>query len=189
MNSKIKSGFTFLELLVSIGVIGFVLPALFAVIFIIFQQESKLLRLTEVKRQGDTLLTSMENTIRNNTTNIYSDPGLADINEICGISTTGLSGPYFQMYFKDKNSQMFGYTLSTGSIASVSANPNINLTSSKVLIDSFNISCSRQSRYSTPSITINFHICYITTAASCISTRPEDKADLTYQTQIGLTNY
>ncbi|MDO8609999.1 MAG: type II secretion system protein [bacterium] len=177
---KNKKGFTLLEMLITISIIAFTLPALFAIIFVILQQQVKILRLSEVKRQGDNLITSMENTIRTNSTNIYSDS--SGLLEICNsVSSSGPPTPT-SLYFRNKQSAIFGYNFS-------SAQPTyfpgtVNLVTSKIIISSPSLSCSRTSLFAPPILKVSFVISYNTT-----STRPEDLASLTYQTQFALKNY
>lgn len=191
----IKKGFTFIEIVVVIGVIGLALPALFAIVFAILQQQTKIMRLSEVKRQGDNVLVMIQNTIRNYATEIYSDTGLT-IKECDSTINPHTSNTGSNFYLKDKyNNSIRFYLQTVGSdifIASDSARPfsapatTQQLTTNKVTITTPTnfISCQRSATYSPPIITINFKVQYKTT-----STRVEDTASLNYQTSIKLRSY
>ncbi|PIY70331.1 hypothetical protein COY89_01780, partial [Candidatus Roizmanbacteria bacterium CG_4_10_14_0_8_um_filter_36_36] len=65
--------FTLIETVVVIGVIGLVLPVLFTILFVILQQQSKLNRLQQVKKNGDFVLSILEKTIKNRANSIYEN--------------------------------------------------------------------------------------------------------------------
>lgn len=182
----IRRGFTFIEMLVVISVIGLALPVLFSLILTILQQQTKIYRLVEVKRQGDYILNIMENNIRNNASSIYSGvPNPNDTNLICDTSGSSGSGSYF----KDKLGNWFHY-LNLDKVSSQSSTTSqlFDLTNSKVRVSNFSISCNRKSSFSPPIVTVTFNICY-NTGVDCSSSRPEETASMTYQTKIKLRNY
>lgn len=186
-----RKSFTLIETIVVVVVIGLTLPVLFAIIFTLMRQQIKIYRLTQIKREGDYLIGIMENTIRDKAVTIYKSAVIDDTNIVCkNVETYPLSGT---VYFLDKDNEWFGYEYDgLSKIASKSAdldNPSIDLTSSKILVDSFSISCSRSSIYSPASILLSFDICYDTGLPNCATTRPEETASLHYQTRIKLRNY
>ena len=185
-----KCSFTLIEAVVVIGVISIALPALFAIIFVILQQQIKINRLQQVKKEGDFILSTMMTTIKNSAKFIYKEEAFT--NEECGNSEALYPVSYSDagfgtnFYFKDKNGQSFNYYLDNGKISSDSSsfiNP-IDLTTGKVIVYSFQISCQRTAAFSTPTVTIVLIVKYNTA-----STRPEETASLTYNTRIKLKNY
>ena len=186
--SKIKNieSFTFLEMLVVIGVIGFTLPVLFAIIFAILQQQTKSYRLSQVKREGDYALNIIENIIRNNARSIHNNQPPNDENKVCITNGSNSDAP---LYFQDKNTlgTWSRFYLNGDKIASQSSNPpgvNTDLTSSKVKVTTFSISCQGKGLHSSPIVNISFTIQYNTA-----STRPEETALLNYQTKVKLRSY
>ena len=184
-----KKSFTLIEMIVVIAVIGLVLPALFSIVFVILQQQTKIYRLSEVKKQGDAALSIIEDVMKNNGYGIYSEQALT--NEKCAVASSvyPAAAPYdgANFYLKDKLGNWFRFDLSNSAISSSSAHliQPASLTNSKVVISSDHfISCSRTSLYSTPLIFIKFSVSYNTT-----STRNEEIASITYQTRIKLKNY
>ncbi len=182
-----KKGFTLIETIVVIAVIGMTLPVLFAIILTLTRQQVKIYRLSQIKREGDYLLNVLGNSIRDNATSIHS--GIPDeSNIVCeDIGTSDSSAS--RLYFLDKNKRWFGYLSNSTWVASESASQTYYLTSDKTLISYFTIYCSRGAKYAAPSILFSFDICYDTGAGSCTSTRPEEVTSLHYQSRIKLRNY
>lgn len=177
--NKRLSGFTLIETIVVITIISLTLPAIFAIVSGIARQQLKVYRISIVKNEGDYILNLLTNTIRNSAVNIYSDS--PPTTEQCQTAPSS----YLQkskMAFKDQLGNWFAFSFSGNSVSSSSANPTIQLNSSKVLI-SGSIGCKRSFLFSNPDILLNYDVSYNTT-----STRPEETATLHYQTQIRLKN-
>ena len=186
INFKKNKAFTLIEVIVVIGVIGIVLPVLFSIIFSILQQQTKIQRLSLVKKEGDYILNVIENVVRNYAVKIYSENSF--INEKCA-SAGSTYGPENgnTFYFQDKYNRWFNFYLNSTTITSNSANlsSSVNLNSSQTKISSFSLQCYRSALYSPPIISINFTIEYNTN-----SNRAEEKIiPLTYQTKIKLKSY
>ncbi|MFA6533003.1 MAG: type II secretion system protein [Patescibacteria group bacterium] len=186
-----KKGFTLIETIVVIAVIGITLPVLFAIIFTLMRQQLKINRLSEIKREGDYISSVIENTIKDRAISIHSGLPANDSTKICEEALS-FSNPATSLYFLDKNGNWFGYQFTGNNLASESAdleNPSINLNSSNIFISNFTINCSRNTVYSAQSIQISFDICYNTGLPNCESTRPEEITFLYYQSRIKLRNY
>jgi len=177
-----KKAFTLIEMLIVIGVIGLVLPAFFNIFFSLLQQQIKISALSQVKREGDFVLNTISNIIKNYAVSIHSGIPTDDNKIICSPPQS-----INNYYFRDRFGNYFRFYLQSDYIASTSpiiTPPIIPLTTNKVQITNFNLSCYQSSVYSPPIITIDFKVDYNTT-----SSRPEDKASLRYQTQIKMKNY
>lgn len=178
-----KDSFTLIEIIVVIGVIGFVLPALFAIIFGILRQQSRIYNLMEVKRQGDNALVTMENIIKNNALKVYPDEALTVANEVCKNATppNNVYGPNDgnAFYFKDKAGKYFRFHLNVDKISSDSADSPADLTSSKVIISEFEIKCDRPADYSPPLVSVKF----------TVNNNPVGQYPMNYYTKIKLKNY
>ena len=174
--------FTLIEIVVVIGVIGLVLPALFAIVFTILQQQTKIIRLQEVKKQGDFVLGTIKTEIKNSVISIHSNQPLTDLNKVCQTTSVEEAA-----YFKDRNSNWFRFYVPSGAtkIASESASGSSDLTNNKVLIDNFRINCYKPGDYSPAIVDIKYKICY-NNGTVCSSSRPEENVTLTYQTKIKL---
>ena len=185
-----KRSFTLIETIVVVAVIGITMPVLFVIIFALMRQQVKIYRLSQIKREGDYLINQMENTIKDNAMTIHSGTPPTDLNIVCKDALSSYSSNS-SLYFFDKNNNWFGYLFQTGSdtIASASAFPYEPLTSSKILVSAFTISCVRNSIYSSAIILLNFDVCFDTGAGECTSTRPEETSSIHYQTRIKLRNF
>lgn len=191
-----KKSFTLIEMIVVIATIGLVLPALFAIVFSILQQQVKIQRLSIVKREGDYVLNIMENIIRNYGESIHSAIPPTESNKICQSSSLENAsylkdkfGNWFRFCLSDQtgdcNASNKNYIASNSSILNAGNPGTTTLNSSQTKISNFNIQCYRTALYSPPVIDVSFIIEYNTT-----SSRAEEKVTpLTYQTKIKLKSY
>ncbi len=183
-------GFTLIEVIVVVGIIAIVTPALFTIVFGILRQQAKVEALRQAKREGDFLIQNIENTIRNYAISIHSGlPADDNSNAVCNAS--GSSYQLTPLYFKDKFSNWFKYDPIPVSgdytkVASDSslANTDSDLTTSKVDVQNFSLNCASTSAFSPPVVSISFTVSYNTN-----SSRPEDTGQLTYRTKIKLRSY
>ena len=184
-SSKFKvQSFTLIETIIVVAITGLIMPVVFAIFFVILQQQAKIMRLQEVKRQGDFVLSTMKTTIRNNATEIYSNSDLAEANEVCNSVASEYNGGDGQnFYIKDKTGTGFRYYLS-GTVINYSTGSPTPLTNSKVKITTFLIKCSRKSVYSPPIVSLSIVLEFNST-----SLRPEENATLTYNTNIKLKSF
>ena len=173
-------GFTLIEVIVVIAVIGMVIPAIFSVIFAILQQEAKIYQLSEVKRQGDNALSIIESTIKSYAVSIHDAP--TGGNEVCG--SAGDSGT--AAYFRDSTDTWFRFYVNNNKIVSNSAvvNATGDLTKASVTVSNFAVTCTRPNGAAPPLVNIQFKV-----SGNGSSTRPEDRAELDYRTKIKLRSY
>lgn len=191
MGIKIKKGFTLIETIVVVAIIAMILPVIFSIFFVLLQQQTKIYRLNTIKKDGDYLISLIENTIKSNATTIMNSnsPIPPDAtNLVCNSNASSYSSTS-SLYFLDGDNQWFGYLISGNTLASSSASfSSISLTSDNTHVDSFSISCSRTNIYSSPSVSLSFNVKFCSNAL-CNQTRPEEIATLHYQTKIKLRNY
>lgn len=209
---KIKRSFTLIEVVVVLGVILFALPALFSIVFVVLQQQTKIYRLSRVKQEGDFAMSVISNTIRSSAQSLYrgrdtdgNDLACRNFSslvltnaELCSISpsTSTLAGDLFCLKDKYGSGSVFNFYLNSGILSSASAllttpNNSVPLVTDKVNVTDLLFTCSRTAMYSPPIVTVSFNICYNTGSAvpSCNSSRPEETATLHYQTNIKLTSF
>lgn len=179
-----KRGFTFVELIIVVGVIAVALPALFSILFIVIRQQVKIYYLSEVKRQGDYALNIIENTIRNSGQKIVDGNG----NDLC--TTANSTGSIST--FRDRYNNTFSFSVPLGttkisSSSSILAGGSVDLTSNKVRVTNFSIICSRTEEFSTPLVSVSFDVSQASAAG--ITPNPNESASLEYRTKIKLKTY
>lgn len=190
---KTKS-FTLIEMVVVIGVIGFVLPILFSIIFLIIRQQTRIYSLQELKKQGDNAFYSMQTSIRENGVNIIANPTIITpppyptIYDICPIYPSPTLTPAPNIYLYDKSGAIFSYSVVGNKIASNSAKSGITnyyLTNDKTKIASpgadFLFSCYRSNQFS-PSVVWT----YFKITQNSPDTNP---SSMDYSTKFQLKNY
>lgn len=172
-NIKNNNGYTLMEIIIVVGLVGLALTTFYSIIFSILRQQLQVYTLQQVKRQGDNIIQSITQTIRNNGVKIYSESLLT--NEKCknsGISYIPANDQEFIVM--DKIGKYFFYYLDGENIASGPAALHIN--SSDVIITDFSISCLKSANYSTPVIKVALTVNKSGTA-------------LRYQTRVKLRSY
>jgi prepilin-type N-terminal cleavage/methylation domain-containing protein len=184
-----KHGFTFIEIVVVIAVLIIALPSLFSIIFTILQQQTKLNRISIVKREGDYVVNILKNDIRNRAYKLYSNTNIPiDPNaEIC----SDLSSQTPVSMFVDNGNNWFIYNITGERIASTSAtiiNP-LYLTSTQVAISNFDIFCLRSNKFAPATVFLSFHVCYKGKALTCPDERTEETAALDYRSYITIRNF
>lgn len=181
--------FTLVEMIVVVGIIAFVMPVVFSIVFVIFQQQARIYNLQEVKRQGDNTINTIQSTIRLYGAKIV-DPTLypttlfPTIIDTCPIYPTPSLSPRSYLFLYDKSNTAFSYVYKNDSIASSSPSNNIidlMLTSNRVTISNVQFSCFRSNEFSPAIIGAEFDVSRIVGG--------ETAATLHYRTKFKLTNY
>lgn len=199
-----KKSFTFIEMVVVISIMLLIIPALFSVIFTILREQARVIKLAIVKREGDYLLNSMANIIRNEAISIHSFKPPSEENLICNtvynFSTTSAA-----LYFKNKEGGWFGYNQDVSNLTSLSAQlvqtsaleptPSPSPTPIQYVLNSLNtkvrnftIGCKTNYAYGFPLVNISFDICFKTALGYCDTPKPEENVNLHYETKIKLRN-
>lgn len=203
--------FTLIEVIVSLAVIGLVLPVIFSIVFVLMNQQVKIQRLKTIKQEGDYILNHISNQIKNNAIGVagtVADPLSknydSDSTFVSCANISSNDGTGFYIISKDKyvNTEFnnwFKYVLSADNkISSQSSTTTpvsdpVYLNSTNVKISQVSpaipfISCKKDSTndYSPPIISVNFRIEYKNQTAS---TRVEDNAFFNYQNSFKLRTY
>lgn len=185
---KVHVGFTLIEMIVVIAVIAVTLPSVFAIVFTIVRQQTKIYRISKVKKEGDYILNLISNAIKNSAVSIHSSSPATTLNEICLLVQS--PAPTTSLYFQDSTNNWFGYLSASNTISSASSNLGspAALNSNIILINNFSIGCEKTASFSNANILFSFDICYNTGSGLCTSTRPEETASLHYQTRVKMRN-
>ena len=136
-------GYTIIEIIVVVMMLGILLPAVFSILYAILQQQLKVYRITETKRQGDLILEFMKEKISRDGASIYA-PGPVDLCVTPGETITTTDGNNFRFRDDNNNTFWFNLTASTGDIRYRDAGINALLDNTQVTISNFEIGCIRR---------------------------------------------
>lgn len=205
------AGFTLVEVIVVIAIVGMMLPIIFSIITTVARQQSKIYRISEAKQQGDFALAYIKNYIRNTGDRIYllrNDETNEFAVEVCNtIETPGnthLSQSGKDFYIKKNNTpnQYFRFYNERARIdldgASGSREREISqiffddngsaqqLTTNNVKIENFSLQCIRRTESGEPYVVISFLIYFTGNSDSfdLNTAKPEDIAILDYRTVV-----
>ncbi len=192
-HNRSQKAFTMIEVIVVLAIIGIMMPIIFSVLFTVAKQQGKIFRLTEAKTQGDYALNFMKTYIQKNGGEVFQDSDMQL--EVCNDSAepdnqyTALDGENF--YFSKRNSLSEYFQFRTVEYEFDSAtdehyyylifndnNEELPLTTGRVSVRNFYMSCFRKNAAEPPSIFFSFIVYYKT---SLVSAGPEDIALLKYK--------
>lgn len=171
-------GFTLIEFLVVLSIVVFIVPSLFGLMYSLLRQQSRIIALQEVKRQGDLVFNHMKTTIKNSATATYNGT-LASPTAIC--TTSGSSWTGGAMYFLDTTgvNSYFGYSLSgTGIVYEKTSVATTQLTNASVTVSNLVLGCINSSDFSTPLLNVSYTV-----------TQPDNNVSLNYKTLIKLKSH
>lgn len=186
-----KKSFTLIEIIIVVGILGMVFPLLFSIVFSIVRQQTKLTRVSLIKREGDSLVNHVKRKIRSNAYKIYNAATpFTTVNEQCSADNSSYSSDS-ELYLSNTDTDWFyyGYDNNTIYYNDNALGELTRITTSNVKISNFEISCFRQSIFAPAVIKLSFDICYKGTALDCNTTLGEEIATLYFQTYIALRNY
>lgn len=176
---KKKNGFTLLELILVLAILGIIVPAGFSMFIASMRAQLKVTLLQEVKRNGDTSLNVMESLIKSRTVSLQQLDGTS----ICNTAGTTYSAG--DVYFVDPENERFRFHLVGDTIASDSSSiGSISLTSGKVAVTDFTLTCEKETSFTTPIINIGYTVSQVN-----VTTRSEEQATMDYLTKVRLRTY
>ena len=140
-----KKSFTLIELVVSVGIIGLILPSIFNIFFTIIRQQLVLVAYQEVKRQGDSAQNNIKNILQNRAAYITDSTYIAA--DVCPYLPNPTPTYSPDLYVRDRNGNVMHYyqAIVSGVDTIASASGNVakvyNLTSTDVKIAGLEFSC------------------------------------------------
>lgn len=156
----IKKSFTFLELVVAIGVIAVLMPAIFSISFIIFRQQMILYSFYDIKRQGDAISRTIKTSLSTNARKIVA----SDLNnsvDICPLITTPTPTFFPQLFVEDRNGNNYSLrfesnpTPTPNRVASLGATLTY-LTNADVTVTNAGFSCYKNSSNNLSVVTVKY---------------------------------
>lgn len=176
---KKKNGFTLLELVLVLGIMGIIIPAGFSMFIASMRAQLKVSLLQEVKRNGDTSISVMRNLMTSRTVSLQQFDGTS----IC--NTAGSSYSSGDVYFVDPENQRFRFYLDGDTIASDSSSiGSVPLTSTKVAVTDFTLTCEKSSSFTPPIINISYTVSQVNATSHA-----EEQATMDYLTKVRLRTY
>ena len=181
-----KFGFSLLEVVMVISILGIIVPAMFSMYFASMRAQRKVIVLRDTKRNGDNALSTIESLIKQNAVSIHNAAPPTGSNQVCTNSIPTASCT--ELFFKDKDGTWFSFVTSNSKIASNSGallgSTSGYLTNDKSIVSLFDLRCSYISDASPALVSITFTI-----AQNGPTGRPEDISSLNYQTKVKLRSY
>lgn len=159
---RIKNGFTFVELVVTIGIVAFIVPTIFSISFLIFRQQTILYSFHEIKRQGDNVSQIIKNSLGTNARKIIA----SDLNnevDICPVITSPTPTFFPQLFVEDKYGNNYSFVLESNpvptpnKVASIGAT-TVYLTNPDVSISNLEFSCYKSSLSSPSVVTAKYNV-------------------------------
>ena len=152
-----RKSLTLVELLVAVGVVGLMLPAVFNIFFAIIRQQLVLIAYTEMKQQGDSAQRNIKNLLQNRAAYV-SDAGY-ESTDVCPLITTPTPTYSPSFYLKDREGSTIKLyqELAENRIASRSSQIYY-LTSNSVMISELGFTCYHVNEFTPPIISAKFTV-------------------------------
>jgi len=144
--------FTLMELIVAVGIIGLIIPAIFGIFFAIIRQQLVLVSYQEMKYQGDSVQRNIKNVLQNSAADITDNTYLAT--DMCPLTTTPTPTYFPNLYINDRDGnhvKLYQEGISPNRIASDSASKTYYLTTKDVVVTQLGFTCYRINEF-TPAI-------------------------------------
>lgn len=179
-----KASFTLIEMLIAISIISLLVPSLITLLFNNIRAYNRAIVVSQVKRTGDNIFDILNSRLRNQVWAIYSNEQATS--EVCTTRSgdTTASTAVHPLYFRRENGEIF-YFSQNGTILQLVDNLlTTPLTSDKVIVSNFSLSCTRQSAYNPPIIDVAF---VVTQGSGQVLS--EQQESMSYQTKIKMRQY
>lgn len=169
-----KSGFTLIEILVVVGILGIIAVIGSNMFFTVFRGSTKTKVLTTVKQNGDYALSVIGRMVRNSSEILKNSDG-----QVCtlGMKKIKIKNP-------DKGETEFA-CLEVGTVNGRIASNSAQITSDEVKVDNCSFDCSSSGQFYPETVTISFTLSQNIGAAP----RPEEEASMDFKTTVSIRNY
>ena len=155
-----NKSFTLVELIVAVGVVALVLPAIFNIFFVIIRQQIVLTAYQDMKRQGDSIAKNIKYILQNRASQITDATYLL---EVCPLITTPTPTYFPRIYIKDRDDNslsIYQDSLNSDKVASLAAMPNKKyfLNTTSVQVDNLEFSCYRVNDFIPASVSVRYTV-------------------------------
>lgn len=194
---KKNKGYTLLEMLIVISIIGLILPAVFTVLFIIIQHQLRIYRVIETKKQGDYVLSFIKNKVIEDAVKISTSsseqcttseayyPALQNGTQATDDGTdfffvTKVPTTKFNFYIDTATNSIDNNTLVYNENNNGTITP-FQVTNSKVIISNLAFQCVRKSNTGGALVRVSYTVSYNSTLGDPVSYQ--------YSTKVRLRTY
>lgn len=188
-----KRGYTLVEMLIVLSIISVIFPVVFSILYILLNQQVKLYRIIETKRQGDRIMSFMKEKISREAVVIKNAAGTPRCDLYTGIPETTADGNDF-IFRKstDPLAPSFNFYVTTSTLLTQDSAglPSTSLHDNRVRITNFQIECFRRNNTISPAqpnkhvIMVGFS--YTVEFIDNTPTQAEGTTSLQYHTKIRL---
>lgn len=148
-----KNGFTLIEVLVVISVIVMSMPIFISIVFTVIRQQVQVTKLQELTNQADPVLEYVKNMIKQNTNELMNNSG----NLVCNTNPANMNVVSQVSSFNMINNNQFQFGLNSGIMQMrLNGGPSLNLSSNKIQISNFLVSCIKNNTFTPPVVKISF---------------------------------
>jgi len=166
MGRVIYKSFTLIELIVAVGVVGLILPAIFNIFFIMIRQQLVLTAYQTIKQQGDSAQRNIKNILQSRAAYITNSSYTAT--DVCPLPLTP-TPQFSELYIGDRNKGFIHLysKLVSGTIYSIASDSadisktvikTYDLTSNDVTVSDMEFSCHRINDFTPAIISAKFTI-------------------------------
>lgn len=174
-----QEGYSLMEMLVVIVIVGIMLPAIFTIMFIILKQQAKIYQISETKKQGDYAYQFIKEKISREAKSVHTNAG-ATVCSSSGNSFSSTNGSDFVLFDELGNRIKFTRKATNNSLFLNQGGVQTSLNDGKVKVTDFTIECYRRSDYANTIVSFEFTIEF--------NKKTEDKAigdtSLHYQSRV-----
>lgn len=178
LKKKINNlGFSLLEILAVLSILGIILPATFSVVMVILRQQLAVYELVSVKQEGDNILLAIKEKIRSEALTIKNQTDI----EVCNSKNSSYAPPALTNFKIFSQNSSFNFALNSNALEVKEGSNSTKLHSNAVTVTSFTISCFKKTNESDTIIAVNF------TVKINRSTFDPPVPSLNYQTNIAIS--
>ncbi|CAN5206456.1 hypothetical protein BH09PAT2_BH09PAT2_09460 [soil metagenome] len=185
-----REGYTLIEMVIVLSILSMIIPIIFSIIYVLLNQQVKIYRLVETKRQGDRIMSFMKEKISREAVDIQNASAVARCATYTGNPETTTDGNDF-VFLKDKTATpaTFKFFVNSSNLLAQDSTllPSTSLNDNKVKITNFQIECFKKNT-TTPfqSNVLLIGFSYTVQFVDTTPTTAEGTTSLQYQTKISL---
>ncbi len=160
---KRSNGYTLIEMMIVIGILAVIMPTVFSIIYILIQQQLRIFRVSETKREGDRIAFFVKDTILREAVGIYKKNGADRCTSASTTPEQTNDGSDF-LLARTKTSSATGFSFEqTGEsliFHDLNDGTSEKLHGERVRVSDFQIQCLRKSNVSNPVVGVSYTVTF-----------------------------